>query len=172
MTSKPLISLDTSYGVGVIILWASGVLYSNQAGGNFCLQPEAEGVFVPLLNEVVDQEKLLREYFISPKGTSYNYPIDDKAADHIDHVLSLSTPTKFMKVDRTKYDESYEAWVHVKIAAQPDEQPAVFNTATGIGKTASGKILRDEDYPEVGAFFYPFYGFGECSGILTWCNSD
>jgi hypothetical protein len=35
-------------GLGLIIEHPTGVIYSNQTGGNFCLQPELEGAFVPL----------------------------------------------------------------------------------------------------------------------------
>ena len=52
---KPLIRLYGSI-VGVIVLRESGVLYSNQTGGNYCLQPEEEGVYIPIDDEVFDHD--------------------------------------------------------------------------------------------------------------------
>lgn len=91
----------------MIILFPSGVIYSNQVGGTSCLQPKAEGVYVPLVSELINQEKLLLEYFTGPKwGGSCSSGIDDKDADAIDHILSLYIPTSFIKVNRHRLNES------------------------------------------------------------------
>ncbi len=172
MSSKPLIRLYNSQGVGVIILCPSGVLYSNQAGGLSCLQPEIEGVYVPLACEPIDQEEMLEQYFTGPKwlGCCSN-GIDDEDANEIDRILGLSLPTRFIKVDRSQLKDSCEAWVYVNIAAQPKERPRSYNGSEGKGTTASGEIILDSDY-DLGVLLYPFYGFGNCSGILIWMNSD
>ncbi len=53
---KPIISLWHTKGLGVIFLYESGIRFSNQTGGYACLHPEAEGVYVPLNDEMVNQE--------------------------------------------------------------------------------------------------------------------
>jgi hypothetical protein len=142
MSSMPLISLDYIDGLGIIILYPSGVRYSNQVGGYATIFPEVEGVYVPLVDSMVDQEELLRAHFTGPKwsGQCYN-GIDGEDADEIDRILGLPFQTRIMKVERSRLADSCEAWVYVEIAAQPDEA-------------------------------YPFFGFGQCAGVLTWNNSD
>ncbi len=48
---KPTIRLYEVVGTGVILTCASGVMVSNQTGGASCLQPEVEGVYIPLRND-------------------------------------------------------------------------------------------------------------------------
>jgi hypothetical protein len=177
MSSKPLIRLYDAGGLGLIVLFPSGVLYSNQVEGASCDQPQAEGIYVPLVDEVVNQEEQLYKWF-----TGYTYVdgivklngggtsgIDPEDADAIDAILHARLLTSFISVDRSKLKESCEAWVYVKIINQPPERPVSYSS--GVGKTASGLTVTDADYP-LGVFMYPLYGFGECTGILTWNNSD
>lgn len=175
MKIKPTIRLWDSKGLGLIILMPSGVNYTNQVGGHCCLQPQAEGVFIPLLNEVVNQEEMLYNYFVGSKWHGWcSDNIDDETADFIDNVLSLSTCTKILKVDRTKYSESCEAWIYVDIENQPDEPLSCYWGSDDIGYTVSGKKVHKSDYnnllmsPEM----FTLYGFGKSKGILTWANSD
>ncbi len=141
-------------------------------GGYACLQPEVEGVYVPLVDELIDQETLLYEYFIGPKWHGWcSNEIDSEDADIIDEILNRSFHTRLLKVDRSQFRSSFEAWIYVTIATQPDEQPIHYDSSTGIGVTASGNTILDSDY-ERGTLFYPFYGFGQTTGILTWSNSD
>jgi len=168
-----LIRLWDSVGLGLIILSPSGVLYSNQAGGTCCLQPQAEGFFVPLHDEVRGQEKMLLDYFLQPGAPSAAPEgFDLKTAELIDEVLAASTVTRFIKVDRTKLKDSVEAWVYVELSNQPEEPPVTFNA--DIGTTDSGETWRAADYAElpIPPYSYPVYGFGPCKGVLTWCNSD
>ncbi|AZZ92678.1 hypothetical protein EUZ85_18880 [Hahella sp. KA22] len=60
------ITLYDSVGTAIIIGCKSGVIYSNQTGGTACLQPEYEGVLIPIANTIgipnlnlVSPEKLL-----------------------------------------------------------------------------------------------------------------
>lgn len=144
MNDSPLIHLGYSWGIGLILLWPSGVFYSNQTGGYACLQPRIEGIFVPLHDELVDQEQMLYDYFTGPKwrGACIN-GIDEETASHIDHVLNLSFHTSFLRMDRERLNESHEAWVYVdvlNVAEHVDSRPVV--------------------------------GFSTRKGILTWSNSD
>jgi hypothetical protein len=170
--TKPVIRLYDSTSLGLIVHYPSGVLYTNQVGGTNCLQPQTEGVYVPLFDEVVNQEQQLYDYFVGPKwyGCCAN-GIDSETADAIDAILHARYITMFLSVDRSKLGESCEAWVYVTIAKQPPEPPVSFSTASGIGETASGKILKNSDY-DMDFYLYPLYGFGPCTGILTWQNSD
>jgi hypothetical protein len=172
MATKPLVLLYEANGIGLVILYPSGVLYSNQVGGVSCLKPEVEGIYVPLVNEVLNQEKMLNDYFTGIKwmgGCSGNMDFED--ADFIDEVLAKSVFSSFIKVDREKLSESCEAWVYVKLAQQPAERPQTYDGLTQAGKTASGNIIRSEDF-DMDVILYPIYGFGETAGILTWANSD
>ena len=49
--NRPTIRLWQSGGIGLIIPFESGVVYSNQTGGYGCLHPEVQGVYIPLVNE-------------------------------------------------------------------------------------------------------------------------
>ena len=144
MSNTPVIRLYDTYGVGLIILWPSNVLYTNQTGGYACLQPSVEGVFVPLHNELIDQERLLFEYFTGPKWAGCCCRgIDNETADEIDAILGLAPATQMLRVNRSQLYESYEAWIYVEI----------------------GRGVEDE----VAAVLSGFTG---CAGVLTWGNSD
>ena len=124
--------------VGLIICVPSGVCYTNQAAGFSCLHPEEEGVFCPLPVEPGKAELYaLRNHF---KGLWNS--LTQKDADLVDTILHRSAH-EYMKVDRARLTDSYEAWVYVLI--------------TGITKPKFGEL---------------FSGFGECKGVLTWPNSD
>ncbi len=172
MGKKPFVRLYDAVGVGVIVHFPSGVIYSNQAGGHSCLQPEIEGVYVPIINDVVDQEGMLNAYFTGHKwnGACSN-GIDTADADFIDGVLNKSVFTSFIKVDRTKLAQSYEAWIFVKLSDQPDSPVTTYDSSTGEGKTYYNKTVHDSDY-DISVTLYPLYGFGTTTGVLTWTNSD
>jgi Family of unknown function (DUF6210) len=103
--------------LALIILEESRVMYSNQAGGHYCLQPEAEGVLVVLSADyslVEHKPALLWERLTKVFGSASSYTTEEQA-DEIDDLLSFYAVTKGMSVDRTRFKESYEAWVHVNI---------------------------------------------------------
>ncbi|RKI44559.1 hypothetical protein D7Y27_13325 [Corallococcus sp. AB004] len=145
MSTLPLIRLYDSASVGLILLWPTGILYSNQAGGSFCLQPQAEGAFLPLVDELVAQAELLRQHFTGPKwrGACAN-GLDEETAQEVDRILGLSFVTRDLgvRVDRARLGESHEAWVYVEVPAQPEN-----------GSVCLERIPASQ-------------------GILTWPNSD
>ena len=49
-----LVELYNAAGVGVIIPWPTGVVYSNQVDGVACYQPRVEGFYVPLNDELMN----------------------------------------------------------------------------------------------------------------------
>ena len=142
---KPVIQLWGERQFGLIVLRPSGVYYSNQTGGYACYHPMAEGVFIPLGIDTVDQEKELCDYFTGAKWGGWCCEgIDEETAGFIDVLMEKSDLTKSITVDRTRLHDSQEAWVYVDFR----------NTATyGFGGV------------EV-------TGFGICKGVLTWENSD
>jgi hypothetical protein len=140
--NKPIIRLFDYTDLGLIILFPSGVLYSNQSGGYACLHPVEEGVFVPISIEIINLSDSLTMYFTGSKWRGWcAYGIDEQTADFIDQILQTTSGTNFLKVDRTKLSDSYEAWVYVDISEPNDQVPSII-------------------------------GFGECKGVLTWLNSD
>lgn len=174
---QPVISLHDLVGLAVVADWPSGVIYTNQAGGVFCLQPKTEGVLVPLGDDDRLEGKL--DAFFA------NRPIRLKPADAdaLDAMLRsaenpLSTRTFFLEVDRGKLEESMEAWLYVTIVACPDEHMTAYGQDRD-GKlsnisTLSGRAWSPEDQPELEqhADQYPLTGFGRRSAVLTWPNSD
>lgn len=142
---KPLIQLWSARRFGIIVLRPSGVYYSNQTGGYACLHPMVEGIFVPLGDEMADQEKKLCDYFTGPKWAGWCCDgIDGETADFIDALMSKTGSTRGISVDRSRMRDSHEAWVYVDLRCS-EEQPC-------------WKV-------EVS-------GFGICKGVLTWENSD
>jgi hypothetical protein len=126
------------------MLFESGVRYSNQTGGYSCWHPEVEGVYVPLFNELIDQEAELTAYFTGPKwGGWCSDGIDEETADLIDSVLQKSSYTKRITVDRSRLADSHEAWVYVLLS--PSDE--------------------DVDFEEI-------HGFPGNQAVLTWDNSD
>ncbi len=106
---KPFVELFDFDGIGLIISFPSGVIYTNQVGGLGCFHPELEGVFAPLS---LGNKKILfalRQHF---RGNWQH--IEDSDAELIDKLLR-SDGFEFIKVDRMKLNESFEAWVYVDI---------------------------------------------------------
>ena len=100
---------------------------------------------MPLPRETEDaQESLLIAHFTGPKWEGWcSEGIDEATAEHVDHILSLSPETSYLKVDRTRLDDSREAWIYV-------------NVFEPTGDPDSARIS----------------GFGKCKGVLVWGNSD
>lgn len=153
--SKPVIKLWDHVGTGLVVPWPSGVLYSNQTGGIYCMTPEVEGIFIPVGNDsltadntLVSHETELRQHFVKAWGSSGAASgLNERDADFIDQLLRSTAPfIPYIKVDRTKLLESHEAWVYV--------------------------LLDDDSSP--GNVKSLFEGLGPFprSAILTWANSD
>ncbi len=155
---KPLLDL-LGAGLGLIVLYASGVVYTTQSGGTACLHPWAERVFLPLEDLNDRQQGQLHAHFVGPKwlGSGATSGIDAEDAAFIDGVLSGSRETEFLRVDEDMLSQSHEAWVHVMIGEHPDRYPTM--------------PLRSSE-PRFKDMMFPIFGFGDARGILTWPNSD
>ncbi len=125
---KPIIRLWQTDSLGLIILMKTGVVVSNQTGGNECMQPEAHE---------------LEHFFSFESGSVGYFALNERMADYIDGFLAKDGNTRFLKVDRARLEESYEAWVFVEILAAEGDPGATLIS-----------------------------GFRATKGILTWPNSD
>lgn len=125
LNRKPVIDLFEFDSLGLIISFPSGVIYSNQVGGTGCLHPEIEGVFFPLS---VRHKKILFALQQHFKGDWHR--IENSDADIIDKLLR-SDEFDFIKVDRSKLNKSFEAWIYVHIEPTSDLIPML----SGFGKT-------------------------------------
>lgn len=154
----PVIWLDESIGLGLILPLPGGVLYYNQTQGTDCLHQQAEGLYVPLRNysedgmrdgrrnrEYSSPEHALVEHFCGPKhqGSGARLGLDHEDADVIDAILAAADLAGVTRVDRSKLAESHEAWVHVVVLGDD---------------THSGVFESCGPYPR--------------PAILTWGNSD
>jgi hypothetical protein len=151
---KPIIQLYDAAGLGVIVLFPSGVIYTNQTGGYSCLHPTEEGVYLPLVSDSFNHESALLDYFYKGKWRGACADgIDIEDADFIDQLLGKTDNTKFVSVNRQRLADSHEAWVYVNLAATPSRFPE-------LPATYSSEMS------------FLLYGFGAREGVLTWCNSD
>ena len=131
----------------LVVEHPSGVRYQNQVGGNACAQPELEGVLAPIEVSAATRDRIQRLNYPNRPG------IPEETADAIDALLATEPTARFLKVDRSRRLESYEAWVFVLIDASP--QPT-YDMPPKAGDTYFGSL----------------FGFGPCRGVLTWINSD
>ena len=145
----PSIELDDTVGLGLIISYESGVVYSNQTGGTACLQPEYKGVFISLRNDcAIENNSLLSpeidlcQYFegSAHAGVGATDGIDLKDIEYIESVLKKYNLDSFVSIDRDRTSKSHEAWIYVLITSDSDV----------------------------------FSGFGPFprEAVLTWANSD
>jgi hypothetical protein len=134
VSEKPVVNLYDLDGIGIIIMFPSGVIYSNQTGGHSCLHPEEEGVFLPLSYELIDQQEMLQKHFAGPKWRSgCANGIDADTADFVDHVLHLSSTTGFVEVDRSRLSNSHEAWIYVKLELSSNKSGIIRSFQNGVG---------------------------------------
>jgi len=150
MTKKRIILYDLE-GVMLIVEHPSGVTYQNQVGGNLCAHPELEGVLAPLSLQPDDVTRI--ESLPYPNGRQ---GITIEIADTIDAVLAANWGTSFLKVDRARLDECWEAWVHVRFESPPAREHEGFLRPVDALDTDPRKM----------------HGFGPARGVLTWPNSD
>ena len=132
---KPIVELFDYDGLGLIVLFPSGVIFTNQVGGHACLHPEAEGVFVPLS---VGHKKIL--FALQQHFNSNWHHIEEIDAQVIDKLLR-SDEFEFITVDKTKLEESFEAWIYVDI----EEVSETFPLLNGFGKTKGVLIWQNSD---------------------------
>ena len=146
----PVIELYGASGLGVIVLYPSGVRFTNQTGGYACLHPVVEGVYAPLSDIQQRQQEQLLAHFTGSKYQGWcTEGIDEEDALVIDAILAQEGDSACLRVNRKKLKESHEAWVYVTI-----HEPV--NTSRN-WKTQPG---------------YTLYGFAGKEGVLTWENSD
>jgi hypothetical protein len=105
-------------GLALIVPATTGIVYVNQVGGHACYQCEQEGYLVPIGWQGGEQNacEALLGYFTGSKwGGWCNEGIDADTADEIDRILADCTRGEGIVVDRSKFAQSWEAWVHVCI---------------------------------------------------------
>ena len=134
---------DLPYEVMLILEHASGVTYENQVGGVVCWQATIEGVLAPVDLDPDVVEQIMNLPYDAGRG------ISAEVADALDGVLAASPGGRYLKVDRTRLTESFEAWVFVV-----------------------ADIPESSEHQLQGPYFGAPRGFGRSTGVLTWPNSD
>jgi hypothetical protein len=122
--------------VMLIVQHPEGVRYQNQVGGNACWQAELEGVLCPLGMDVDNEERVAALPY-----RAGNMGITTEIADTIDAILAAKRSTAFLKVDRTRLDEVWEAWVYVVIDDSDDDAVPL----RGFGATKGVLTWRNSD---------------------------
>jgi len=136
--TRPIVNLYEFDGLGLILEFPSGVLYSNQVAGYGCYQREIEGIMVPLpVRPGRTALNALENHF---RGGWNN--LTEQDAQVVDGIFRTEG-YDFLGVDRARLNDSYEAWVHVRIQVKNQD--------------------RDLDL---------IYGFKTDRGVVTWPNSD
>ena len=136
------VSLYDFVGTGLIIKAQTGITWTNQAGGNACLQPECEGVFVPFGNDTTPDGALISaetDLF----ELSYGPGWPDRVQEALTKYAEVWRPFADITLDQEMISQSVEAWVHVVYRPSLNSPP-----------------LFD------GAGAPPF------RAVLTWTNSD
>ncbi len=143
-----IVRLYDQVGTALVIPHPTGIVYSNQAGGHACLQPQAEGFLIPIANDVGlapthdlrSPENDLFKYF--SKLHSCGAPLTEADAQKIESIMHQLPLWGGLSVDRKRLHNSVEAWVFVTIA-ESEQRPI---------------LVEGLNYP--------------VSAILTWTNSD
>jgi len=151
MAKRPLVKLWEHAGLGLIVEYPSGIVYSNQTCGNLCRQSELEGVFIPLRNDVTPDDRLLGPeselfaYFNDPRTGKLGVDgLDAGEVAFMESVLDKYNLSDLISIDRSRLGDSHEAWVYVKLKGEQDTDVPLY---AGLGP-----------YPR--------------SGVLTWTNGD
>lgn len=116
-----IVRLYEHSGTALVIPHTTGIIYSNQAGGLACLQPDVEGFLAPIANDVGlapahdfrSPENELFRYF--KKLHSCGAPLTEMDAIKIESVMHELPLWGGLSVDRERLAESIEAWVFVRI---------------------------------------------------------
>lgn len=109
----PLIDFSCVDAFGIIVKAATGVKYSTQTCGTCCRHPQAEGFYVPL--NAGNQGQIEDELHKHLCEEAYK----DINLEAINEILQF--PWVTLEVDKSKIDESEEAWLHVTIKDGGDE---------------------------------------------------
>jgi hypothetical protein len=94
----------------------TGVTYHNQTGGHACLPSSLEGYLVPLGENRILSQKLLRHFTGAKWGGWCMDRIDEETASFIDDLLADISREEDIVVNREKLESSREAWVYVKLS--------------------------------------------------------
>ena len=108
------VELCEAIGIGVIIPLKTHVIFSNQTGGNACLHPEVEGIYVPL----APWQESLKDPFYNLWEVKYNKKMVEtflKEFGLFETLEPMAPPS---------LEEDTEAWVWVKIRENIAELPA------------------------------------------------
>jgi len=107
----------------LIIPGKTGVTYTNQVGGTECAYPELEGSIVPVEYDIQLETPMnsltLKIGKLFPEGNPGD--ITNDIAENIQFLLDSSPYTKDIKIDRSKLNQSKEAWLHVKVQGSLDD---------------------------------------------------
>ncbi|WP_437926235.1 DUF6210 family protein [Sorangium sp. So ce291] len=144
MIMKRVLLWDIPDEIMLVVEHPSGVVYQNQVGGVVCWQAEMEGVLSPLDVSAGAAQRIQDCPYLSGREG-----ITAEVADAIDALLASEPGARFLKVDRARLGQSWEAWVYVLI----DSPESSATDAAGV-------------------YHGPIYGFGGARGVLTWPNSD
>lgn len=121
--NKPLIHLSLNQ-VGIIIVFNSGVVYHNQTCNVACMQRFQEGILVLPTDPLLVLNAPFEVYQCPIEAALRKMPwyaitgINAQRADEIDALLKSDGFTSGIAVDRTRLDESEEAWVYVTLEAK------------------------------------------------------
>ncbi|MBV1774272.1 hypothetical protein KSF73_00945 [Burkholderiaceae bacterium DAT-1] len=140
------LSLHESAGLGLIIAHPSGVIYSNQAGGTACRQPEQEGIYIPIRNDIsvpdgklLSPEHELNAYF-STRDTDR---LCESDITYLSTALARYRLDHCIQIDLARLNDSMQAWVYVLITQAESQNHSLFNLSS---------------YPQ--------------GGVLVWGNGD
>ena len=111
--------------LGLIVKAPTGVVYTNQCAGYMCAHCEAEGFFVPLQARGGWRALDVLQNLFSGNGFDDFTPKTADQFDRVLHRLGLDS----IRSDRSKLEESAEAWVHV-IASGGDDFYIPFDSRT------------------------------------------
>ena len=112
------ISLYDLEQAAVLLLAENGVVYSNQAGGTACMQPKERGTLIPISNDPpLDNFYKGAPPFKLTGACQDLVGLDSGAAEALDKILSEAIEHK-IQVDRSRLQESMEAWVYVLFNGQ------------------------------------------------------
>lgn len=139
------VTLYDFVGTGLIIKAKTGIVWTNQAGGTACLQPECEGLFVPFGNDtrldgkLISLENSLFELF---QGAAGGLTFAEGWAEAFEEALSRYAAEHWrafsaVTLDRALVHESVEAWVHVIYHPTSDFSPLF----EGLGEPPFGAVL-------------------------------
>ncbi len=116
MTKDTTVLLYELESLALIVPASSQIVYRNQTGGHACLPSQIEGYLIPFAGAHSGKCERLFAHFTGPKWGGWCAEfIDAETANVIDSILADAPGRDQVRVDRTKLNVSWEAWVHVRI---------------------------------------------------------